>query len=389
MDDPQSKWVQNIKSPQSGEEELNMLLSTTTDCDLEPIIEKVKNGERLTLEDGLTLYQTPDLLTVGQLANLVNQRKNGDRVYFIQNLYINPTNVCEAKCAFCAFRRDPDEEGAYTMSPEELLDYVGKRYNEEMREFHIVGGHNHTVPFDYYLNTISTLKKHYPHITIKAYTAAEIEFFSRLSGRSIEEVLKELIDAGVETLPGGGAEILTERYRQKMSPDKASTDQYLEVHRIAHQLGLKTHCTMLYGSIETLEERLIHMIRLRELQDETNGFLVFIPLAMQPRNVNASIKRRTSAMDDMRTIAVSRLMMDNFPHIKAYFINIGTQLAQLATHFGASDLHGTLVEERISHAAGALSQQALTKDELIWLIKGANRTPVERDTFYNPIKIYE
>jgi aminodeoxyfutalosine synthase len=389
MDDPQSKWVQNIKSPQSGEEELNMLLSTTTDRDLEPIIEKVKNGERLTLEDGLTLYQTPDLLTVGQLANLVNQRKNGDRVYFIQNLYINPTNVCEAKCAFCAFRRDPDEEGAYTMSPEELLDYVGKRYNEEMREFHIVGGHNHTVPFDYYLNTISTLKKHYPHITIKAYTAAEIEFFSRLSGRSIEEVLKELIDAGVETLPGGGAEILTERYRQKMSPDKASTDQYLEVHRIAHQLGLKTHCTMLYGSIETLEERLIHMIRLRELQDETNGFLVFIPLAMQPRNVNASIKRRTSAMDDMRTIAVSRLMMDNFPHIKAYFINIGTQLAQLATHFGASDLHGTLVEERISHAAGALSQQALTKDELIWLIKGANRTPVERDTFYNPIKIYE
>ncbi|MBA4542080.1 MULTISPECIES: aminofutalosine synthase MqnE [Thermoactinomyces] len=366
-----------------------MLLSTITDHALEPIVEKVQNGERLTLEDGLTLYNTPDLLTVAQLANLVNQRKNGDRVYFIQNLYINPTNVCEAKCAFCAFRRDPDEEGAYTMSPEELLEYVEKRYSEGMREFHIVGGHNHTVPFDYYLNTVSILKKHYPHITIKAYTAAEIEFFSRLSGLSIEEVLKELMAAGVESLTGGGAEILTERYRLKMSPDKASTDQYLEVHRIAHQLGLKTHCTMLYGSIETLEERLIHMIRLRELQDETNGFLVFIPLAMQPRNVNASIKRRTSAMDDMRTIAVSRLMMDNFPHIKAYFINIGTQLAQLATQFGASDLHGTLVEERISHAAGALTQQALTKDELIWLIKGANRTPVERDTFYNPIKIYE
>lgn len=366
-----------------------MLLSTITDHALEPIVEKVQNGERLTLEDGLTLYNTPDLLTVAQLANLVNQRKNGDRVYFIQNLYINPTNVCEAKCAFCAFRRDPDEEGAYTMSPEELLEYVEKRYSEGMREFHIVGGHNHTVPFDYYLNTVSILKKHYPHITIKAYTAAEIEFFSRLSGLSIEEVLKELMAAGVESLTGGGAEILTERYRLKMSPDKASTDQYLEVHRIAHHLGLKTHCTMLYGSIETLEERLIHMIRLRELQDETNGFLVFIPLAMQPRNVNASIKRRTSAMDDMRTIAVSRLMMDNFPHIKAYFINIGTQLAQLATQFGASDLHGTLVEERISHAAGALTQQALTKDELIWLIKGANRTPVERDTFYNPIKIYE
>jgi aminodeoxyfutalosine synthase len=215
-----------------------------------------------------------------------------------------------------------------------------------------------------------------------------VEFFSRLSGRSVETVLKELMDAGVSSLTGGGAEILTERYRLKMSPDKASTDDWLNVHRTAHQLGMKTHSTMLYGSIETKEERLIHMIRLRELQDETNGFLVFIPLAVQPKSVNASIKRRTSAMDDLKTIAISRLMLDNFPHIKAYFINIGTQLAQLATQFGSSDLHGTLVQERISHAAGALTQQALTKDELIWLIKGANRTPVERDTFYNEIAVY-
>ncbi|SEN57196.1 aminofutalosine synthase MqnE [Lihuaxuella thermophila] len=362
---------------------------TTLDQNLAPIAEKVRQGERLTLEDGLALYHSPDLITIAQLANEVNLQKNGDRVYFIQNMYINPTNVCEAKCAFCGFRRDPDEEGAYTMSEDELLEYVGSRFTEGIREFHIVGGHNHTVPFDYYLNTISTLKKHYPNVTIKAYTAAEIEFFSRITGRSMEEILKELIDAGLDTLPGGGAEILTERYRLKMSPDKASTDQWLEAHRIAHNLGLKTHATMLYGSIETLEERLIHMIRVRELQDETGGFMVFIPLAMQPRSVNASIKRRTSAMDDMRTIAISRLMLDNFPHIKAYFINIGTQLAQLSTHFGASDLHGTLVEERISHAAGALSQKALTKDELIWLIKGANRVPVERDTFYNEIKVYE
>jgi aminodeoxyfutalosine synthase len=269
-----------------------------------------------------------------------------------------------------------------------LLEHVGERYTEGIREFHIVGGHNHTVPFDYYLETVAILKKHYPHVTIKAYTAAEVEFFSRLSGRPVETVLKELMDAGVSSLTGGGAEILTERYRLKMSPDKASTDDWLNVHRIAHQLGMKTHSTMLYGSIETKEERLIHMIRLRELQDETNGFLVFIPLAVQPKSVNASIKRRTSAMDDLRTIAISRLMLDNFPHIKAYFINIGTQLAQLATQFGSSDLHGTLVQERISHAAGALTQQALTKDELIWLIKGANRTPVERDTFYNEIAVY-
>lgn len=362
---------------------------STTDRDLQRIEEKIKNGERLTIDDGLTLYHSPDLLTIGQWANELNQQKNGKNVYFIQNMYINPTNVCKAKCAFCGFRRDPDDEDAYTMSPEEVLEYVGERFTEGIREFHIVGGHNHTVSFDYYLDIISVLKKHYPNVTIKAYTAAEVEFFSRITGRSIEDILKELMDAGVETLPGGGAEILTERYRLKMSPDKASTEQWLEVHRIAHSLGMKTHATMLYSQVETLEERLIHMIRLRELQDETGGFLVFIPLAMQPRSVTASIKRRTSAMDDLRTIAISRLMLDNFPHIKAYFINIGTQLAQLATHFGSSDLHGTLVEERISHAAGALTQTALTKDELIWLIHGADRIAVERDTFYNPIHVYE
>lgn len=364
------------------------ITSTAIDRNLDTIIEKVKNGERLTLEDGLTLYESPDLLTIGQLANEVNMRKNGDRVYFIQNMYLNPTNICEAKCSFCAFRRDPGEEGAYTMSTDELLEYVGSRYTEGIREFHVVGGHNYTVSFDYYLETISTLKKHYPHVTVKAYTAAEIEFFSRLSGRSIETVLKELIDAGVSSLTGGGAEILTENYRLKLSPDKVSTDEWLNVHRIAHSLGMKTHSTMLYGLIESKEERLIHMMRLRELQDETNGFLVLIPLAVQPRSVNASIKQRTSAIDDMRTIAISRLMLDNFPHIKAYFINIGTQLAQMATQFGSSDLHGTLIQERISHSAGALTQQALTKDELIWLIKGANRTPVERDTFYNEIAVY-
>ncbi|TCS96901.1 aminofutalosine synthase MqnE [Hazenella coriacea] len=360
-----------------------------TDHDLAVIVEKVQNGERLTLEDGLTLYHSPDLLTIAQLANQSNLKKNGNKVYFIQNMYINPTNVCEAKCAFCGYRRDPGEDGAYTMSPDELLEYVGKRFTSGIREFHIVGGHNHMVPFDYYLDTISILKKHYPDVTIKAYTGAEIEFFARITGRTMEDVLKDLISAGLDTLPGGGAEILTERYREKMSPDKASTDQWLEAHRIAHQLGLKTHATMLYGSIETKEERLIHMLRLRELQDETHGFMVFIPLAMQPKSINASIKRRTSAMDDLKTIAISRLMLDNFPHVKAYFINIGTQLAQLATHYGSSDLHGTLVEERISHAVGALSQTALTRDELIWLIQGANRIPVERDTFYNEIKVYE
>jgi aminodeoxyfutalosine synthase len=353
-----------------------------------PIIEKVEAGERLTLEDGMTLYNSNDLLTIGQLANYVNLRKNGNKVYFIENMYINPTNVCEANCRFCGFRRDPGEAGAYTMNEEELLAYVEKGYTPTLREFHIVGGHNHTVPFDYYLDTIRILKKHYPDVTIKAYTGAEIVFFAKISGLTEEEVLKELMKAGLDTLPGGGAEILTEEYRLKMSPEKASTDEWLNVHRLAHKLGMKTHATMLYGSIEKLEERLIHMIRLRELQDETNGFMVFIPLAVQPKKATASIKRRTSAFDDMKTMAISRLMLDNFPHVKAYFINIGTQLTQMSLSFGASDVHGTLVEERISHAAGALTQSALTRDELIWLVKGAGKQPVERDTFYNIIKEY-
>lgn len=360
----------------------------TLDKKMQAIAEKVQHGHRLSMEDGLYLFETPDLLSVAQLANQVNEKKNGDKVYFIENMYINPTNVCEATCSFCHFKRKEDEEGAYTMSMDELLHYVEHRWNDNVREFHIVGGHNDHVPFDYYLDTIRTLKKHYPNCTVKAYTGAEIEFFSRISGLTMEEVLKELIKAGLDTLPGGGAEILTERYRLKMSPDKASTDQWLEAHEIAHGLGLKTHATMLYGSIETLEERLIHMDRLRQLQDKTNGFMVFIPLAVQPKSVNASLKRRTSAFDDMRTLAISRLMLDNFDHIKAYWINIGVQLTQMALTFGSSDIHGTLIEERISHSAGAVTSQGLTRDELVHLIKGANKRPIERDTFYNIIKEY-
>lgn len=355
---------------------------------MQEITEKIMNGQRLSIEDGLFLFDTPDLLSVAQLANYVNEKKNGQNVYFIENMYINPTNVCEATCSFCHFKRKEGEDGAYTMSMDELLHYVEHRWNDNVREFHIVGGHNDHVPFEYYLETIRTLKKHYPTCTVKAYTGAEIEFFSRISGLSMEDVLKELIKAGLDTLPGGGAEILTERYRLKMSPDKASTDQWLHAHELAHRLGLKTHATMLYGSIETKEERLIHMDRLRQLQDKTNGFMVFIPLAVQPKSVNASFMRRTSPFDDMRTLAISRLMLDNFDHIKAYWINIGVQLTQMALTFGSSDIHGTLIEERISHSAGATTSQGITRNELVHLIKGANKKPIERDTFYNIIKEY-
>lgn len=374
---------------ETGGTNMNIAISTP-DKQMAAIAEKVKYGERLTKQEGLFLYESDDLLTIGQLANEANMRKNGNKVYFIENMSLYFTNVCEAHCAFCNFRKDEGEAGSYTLSGDEMVEYVSKHYHPGIREFHIVGGHNPNVSFQYYVDSIKALKKHFPSVTIKAYTAAEIEFYSRLSGLSIREVLQTLIDAGLESLTGGGAEILSDRYRDKMHVDKATSEQYLEVHRTAHELGLRTHTTMLYGSpVETLEERLQHMIYLRELQDETNGFLVFIPLALQPINPNAGIKRRNSAFDDLKTIAISRLMLDNFPHIKAYFINIGTQLTQIALTFGASDAHGTIIKERISHAAGAVTPAGLTRDELIWLIKGAGRVPVERDTFYNEVKVYE
>jgi len=352
------------------------------------IAEKVEYGERLSLDEGLFLYQSDDLAALGVLANKVNLRKNGKRVYFIDTMSLYFTNVCEAHCAFCHFRRDPGEEGAYTVTPEEMFAYIDGHIQPDTREFHITGGHNPHVPFEYYVGYVRALKERYPHVTVKAHTAAEIEFFSRLSGLSYREVLQTLLDAGLGTLTGGGAEILSERYREKMGVGKATTEQWLEVQRTAHRMGMKTHATMLYGSIETLEERLTHMILLRELQDETNGFLVFIPNAVQPAKKSMGLQRRVSAYDDLRTIAVSRLMCDNIPHIKAYFINLGTQITQIALHFGASDVHGTIVQERISHAAGALSPEGLTKSELIHLIKSADRIPVERDTFYEEVQVY-
>lgn len=353
------------------------------------IIEKVRNGERLTLEDGVYLYESDDLLTIGQLANEVNLRKNGKKVYFIENMSLYFTNVCESHCAFCSFRKDQGEDGSYTLSGDEMVAYVKQHITPGVREFHIVGGHNQHVPFQYYVDSLKALNDNFPDITLKAYTAAEIEFFTRLSGLSTKEVLTELQKAGLKSLTGGGAEILSDQYREKMKVEKANVDQYLDVHRTAHQLGMKTHTTMLYGSIESHEDRIRHMLQIRELQDETGGFMVFIPLSMQPRNKNAGIMRRNSAYEDLKTIAISRLMLDNIQHIKAYFINIGVQLTQVALTFGASDVHGTIVREQISHAAGALTPDGLTRKELIWLVKGAGRIPVERDTFYNEIQVYE
>ncbi|MGI2295210.1 aminofutalosine synthase MqnE [Paenibacillus sp. GXUN7292] len=353
------------------------------------IAEKVRNNERLTLEDGKFLYESDDLLTIGQLANEVAIKKNGKKVYFIENMSLYFTNVCESRCAFCNFRKDEGDEGAYTLSGEQMIEYIEQHYHPGVREFHIVGGHNQHVPFQYYVDSLQALKDRYPDVTLKAYTAAEIDFFSRISGLSYKEVLQELMKAGLQSLTGGGAEILSDHYRKKMRVDKADVTAYLNVHRTAHELGLRTHTTMLYGSIESKEDRIRHMLHIRDLQDDTNGFLVFIPLSMQPINPRAGIRRRNSAFEDLKTIAISRLMLDNFQHIKAYFINIGVQLTQVALTMGASDAHGTIVKEKISHAAGALTPEGITREDLIWLIKGAGRIPVERDTFYNEIKVYE
>ncbi len=361
----------------------------TEDKRMQDIRDKVRQGERLTLEDGVFLYQSDDLLSIGQMANEANLRKNGKKVYFIENMSLYFTNVCEAHCAFCNFRKDEGEEGSYTLSGQQMIDYVEQHIHPDVREFHIVGGHNTHVPFQYYVDSLKALRDKYPHITLKAYTAAEIDFFSRISGLSYREVLQELIAAGLGSLTGGGAEILSDEYRKKMKVDKADVSQYLSVHRTAHELGLKTHTTMLYGSIETHQQRIEHMVKIRELQDETNGFMVFIPLSMQPISPKAGIRRRNSAYEDLKTIAISRLMLDNFQHIKAYFINIGTQLTQVSLTMGASDVHGTIVKERISHAAGALTPEGITREDLIWLIKGAGRTPVERDTFYNEVRVFE
>lgn len=367
---------------------MNVIIPTEN-TQMQAIAEKVRTGQRLTREDGIFLYQSDDLLTIGQLANEVNLRKNGRKVYFIENMSLYFTNVCEAHCAFCNFRRDQGEEGSYTLSGDQMIEYVEQHIHPGVREFHIVGGHNNHVPFQYYVDSLAALHKKYPDVTLKAYTAAEIDFFSRLSGLSYREVLEQLMAVGLKSLTGGGAEILADEYRRKMKVDKANVDQYLQVHRTAHELGLRTHTTMLYGSVEKKEDRIDHMIKIRELQDETNGFLVFIPLSMQPISPRAGIRRRNSAFEDLKTIAISRLMLDNFQHIKAYFINIGTQLTQVSLTMGASDVHGTLVKERISHAAGALTPEGITREDLIWLVKGAGRIPVERDTFYNEIKIYE
>ncbi len=370
-------------------EAVSSITKFCTDKNLYPIIDKVLEGKRLSFEDGIKLFKTNDLLTLGKLANFVAENKNGKYVYFVINRQINPTNICTLDCKFCAFATiDKNDPKAYEMTLEDIINKADYAVKQGATEVHIVGGLHPDWDFGYYVEIIKVLKQNFPNLHIKAFTAVEIDYLAHLAKLSYEDTLKILKDAGLGSLPGGGAEIFSPRVRRIIAPNKIGWKKYIEIHKIAHRLGLKSTTTMLYGHVETVEERIDHMIKIREAQDETNGFTCFIPLAFQPENNDLGKAEYTSGIDDLKTIAVSRLMLDNIPHIKSYWVMLGEKIAQIALNFGADDMDGTVMEEKIAHFAGAKSPTQQQKERLIKLIKEADKIPVERDTLYNPIKIY-
>ena len=358
---------------------------TLTDQRLKPIAAKVLAGQRLSTDDGIALYRSPDLLAVGWLANHVREKRHGNVTYYNVNRHINPTNVCVAHCKLCAFGRDPDAPGAYTYALEEIYQRAEQGVREGATEFHIVGGLHPDLPFDYFLELISGIKQRYPHVHLKAFTMVEVHYFARIAKVSIEETLRKMKEAGVDSCPGGGAEIFHPRVRRIICDHKVSGQMWLSTARKAHQAGLPSNATMLYGHVETEEDRVDHLVKLRELQDETRGFVAFIPLAFHPDNTALSHIPKTSGYLDLRNIAVSRLMLDNFEHIKAYWIMLTPSIAQIAQRFGANDLDGTVVEEKIYHDAGAKTSEFTPRSELERLIRAAGRVPVERDTLYNRV----
>jgi aminodeoxyfutalosine synthase len=356
--------------------------------DIQHIVEKVQRGERLSLEDGVALYRSPDVLSLGRAANLQRERLNGDRTYFNVNRHINYTNVCAIDCQLCqgAYARKPGEEGGYAMKLEEVFRFAEQEYSESLTEFHIVGGLNPDLPFSYYTDLLEGLRRRFPQVHLKAFTMVELDFFVKITRQPLETIIERLREAGLGSCPGGGAEIFAERARPLIAGHKISGKRWLDVARIVHRMGIRSNATMLYGHIETFEERVDHLIRLRELQDETAGFQCFIPLAFHPENTYYANLPTTTGLDDLKTIAVSRLMLDNFPHIKAYWVTLTPSLAQVALRFGADDLDGTIIEERIIHGAGTPTEPGVSRAKIEQLIRDAGRVPVERDTLYNPVQ---
>jgi aminodeoxyfutalosine synthase len=357
----------------------------TDDARLNPIAEKVLARERLTFDDGIALFCSPDILAIGWLANHVRERMWGNTTFFNVNRHLNPTNVCVAACRLCAFGRKKDSEGSYTMALEEAWQTAASGYSEAVTEFHIVGGLHPDLPFQYFLDLISGLKERFPLVHLKAFTMVEVAFLARRAKLSIRETLVQLKAAGVDSLPGGGAEIFNDRVRRVICDHKIDGDQWLDTARTAHEIGLKSNCTMLYGHIENEEDRVDHLVRLRELQDRTQGFQTFIPLAFHPDNTPLQYLPKTTGMLDIKQIAIGRLMLDNIPHIKAYWQMLTPKIAQISLRFGADDLDGTVIEEKIYHDAGATTPQGMRRQELERLIREAGRIPVERDTLYRPV----
>ena len=360
-------------------------LPSIDDVRLRPILNKVESGERLSFDDTLTMYRSSDILSIGYMANLVRERMHGDVTYFNVNRHINPTDVCVASCRLCAFGKRVKDPTAYTMSLEQVWEIAGKGYAEAVTEFHIVGGLHPELTLDWFCKMLAGLKERYPGVHLKAFTMVEVAYLAKRTKISIRETLERLKAAGVDSLPGGGAEIFSERVRRIICDHKIDGDEWLDTARTAHQIGLKSNCTMLYGHLETAEDRADHLLRLRTLQDETGGFVTFIPLAFHPQNTVLSHLPKTTGFDDLKQIAISRLVLDNIPHIKAYWIMMTPGIAQIAQRFGANDIDGTVVEEKIYHDAGATTAQHLRRQDLLRLIREAGREPVERDTSYRPV----
>jgi len=353
--------------------------------DLAPIADKVLAGERLSFDDGVRLFQTRDLLALGRLANHVREARNGNLAFYNVNRYLNPTNLCWVDCALCAWAKKVNEPGGYDMAIEECVTEAGKGYSEAVTEFHIVGGLHPTWPFEYYTGLMSALKQRFPDVHLKAWTMVELDWIAQVGRMPLPEAIRRLHEAGMDSCPGGGAEIFARRVRDIICKNKISGERWLDVARECHRQGVRTNATMLYGHVETIEERVDHLVRLRELQDESGGIPGFIPLAFHPENTPLADLPASTGQLDLRVIAVSRLMLDNIPHIKAYWIQIGTKLAQVALFFGADDLVGTVVDETITHAAGATTASGLTRTDFERIIRESGREPYERDSQYRRV----
>lgn len=352
------------------------------------IADKIEQGQRITRDEARQLADGDDLLALGSLAARANARRNGTRVFFNRNCHINYSNICINTCAFCAFRRDEQQEGAFCLTPREVGERAAAAAAVGAREVHVVGGLHPEQPFSYYLQMLQAIARAAPEIHIKAFTAVEIDYLSRLSGLSLDKVLAELRAAGLDSLPGGGAEIFASTVRERLCPEKISGQRWLEVMATVHGAGLRSNATMLFGHLESWDDRMDHLLQLRELQDQTSGFMAFIPLPYQADNTRLPGLCGPGGVEILKTLAISRLLLDNFAHIKGYWVMLGVKLAQVALAFGVNDLDGTVIEERIGHAAGAATPQALSCDDLLWLIRRAGKQPVERDSLYASVREY-